>query len=400
MRTFGVEEELLLVDAATLEPLPAGEWAVDLQGDDHLASGHRVAVELQQEQIEVISPPQTTVAGQLEAIRTGRALAEQAALRVGGRVAALPTAPGRLSPHPVPGVRYRRIGEQFGIIAAEQLLNGFHIHVGVESRNEAVSVLDRIRVWLPTLLALSANSPFWSGRDTGYASYRYQAWSRWPTAGPTEIFRSPAGYDRHRAHMLDTGVPLDSGMLYYDARLCEHQPTLEVRIADVCLDVADAAALAALVRALVETSSRDGRWPVPEVPASLLRTWSWLASRSGVEGQLIDPATGAPAPAGDVVFHLLDYVRPVLAEYGEEATVETAMADILRRGTGAQRQRHAYEDRREARDVVADALEVTHAGSSLGGTAGLVESGTPEESDRTGASPADEEGLSPLSGKD
>src|SRR5699024_6622334 len=137
--------------------------------------GHHLTVELQQEQIQAVNPPQTTLAGQLEAIRAGRVLAEQAAARVGGRVAALSTAPGRLVPHPVPEARYRRIGERFGLVAAEQLVNGFHIHVGVESRHEAVMVLDRLRIWLPTLLALSANSPFWQGQDTGYVSYRYQA---------------------------------------------------------------------------------------------------------------------------------------------------------------------------------------------------------------------------------
>lgn len=372
MRIFGVEEELLLVDAASLEPLPSGEWAVDLQGEQPSADGHHLTVELQQEQIQAVNPPQTTLAGQLEAIRAGRVLAEQAAARVGGRVAALSTAPGRLVPHPVPEARYRRIGERFGLVAAEQLVNGFHIHVGVESRHEAVMVLDRLRIWLPTLLALSANSPFWQGQDTGYVSYRYQAWSRWPTAGPPEIFRSTAVHDRHRTRLLETGVPLDSGMLYNDARLCEHEPTLEVRIADVCLDAGDAAALAALARALVETSSRNARQPVPEVPASLLRTWSWQASRSGIEGHLIDPSTGAPVPAGDVVFQLLDLVRPVLAEYGEESPVESAMADILRRGTGARRQRQAYAARLEARDVVADALEASHAGPSTGEEEGVM----------------------------
>ncbi|MHC5560660.1 glutamate--cysteine ligase [Kocuria sp. U4B] len=358
MRTFGVEEELLLVDATTLQPLPAGEWAVTLQ--DASASGHEVTAELQQEQLEVASPPQTTLAGQLEAIRTGRALAEAAAAKVGGRVAALPTAPGPVTPHLVPAPRYRRIAEHFGLTAAEQLTNGFHIHVGITSREEGVAVLDRIRVWLPVLLALSANSPFWHGIDTGFASYRYQAWNRWPTAGPTDVFGSPAGYDRHRAVLLGTGVPLDAGMLYFDARLCEHHPTLEVRVADVCLDAGHAAVIATLVRALVETAARQWREDAPAVPASVLRTWSWQASHTGVEERLIDPATGTPAPAGDVIARLLDTVRPVLTEYEEEEQVEAVIADILRHGTGARHQRQAYAARHDVRDVVTAALEATH----------------------------------------
>ncbi|WP_344121345.1 glutamate--cysteine ligase [Kocuria aegyptia] len=359
MRTFGVEEELLLVDSSTLEPLPAGEWAVGLL-EDAPVSGHELTTELQQEQLEVISPPQTTLAGQLETIRTGRALAEAAATRVGGRVVALPTAPGMVTPHLYPAPRCRRIKEQFGLTAAEQLTNGFHIHVGIGSREEGVGVLDRIRTWLPVILALSANSPFWHGSDTGYASYRYQAWSRWPSAGPTDVFGSVAAYDRHRTALLRTQVPLDAAMLYHDARLCEDHPTLEVRIADVCLDPAHAAVLAALVRALVETAARQWRTEAPDVPASLLRTWSWQASRTGVEGRLIDPATGTPAPAGDVVARLLEVLRPVLAEYGEEQQVEDVVADILRHGSGAHLQRHAYADRHDLRDVVVTALAATH----------------------------------------
>lgn len=359
MRTFGVEEELLLVEATTLQPLPAGEWVTTLQGQTS-PTGHGVTAELQQEQLEVTCPPQTTLAGQLEAIRTGRALAEDAATRVGGRVVALSTAPGAVTPHLVPDPRYRRIQERFGITATEQLTCGFHIHVAITSRQEAVTVLDRIRTWLPTLLALSANSPFWHGIDTGYASYRYQAWSRWPTAGPTERFGSPAGYARHRAALLATGVPVDAGMLYYDARICEHHPTVEIRVTDVCLDPEHAAVLAALARALVETAARQWRTEAPDVPASLLRAWSWQASRSGVEGRLIDPATGTPAPAGDVVARLLETLRPVLAEYGEEEQVEAVVTDILRQGTGARHQRQAYAARHDLRDVVAAAAEATH----------------------------------------
>ncbi|MFD1859409.1 YbdK family carboxylate-amine ligase [Aeromicrobium camelliae] len=343
MRTFGVEEELLLIDATTLDPLPAGDWAASLQmaATD---TGHEVTAELQQEQIEVAAPPQTTMTGQLEAILTGRALAEQAAAKVGGRVAALPTSPGFVEPHLGPDSRYRRI----------------------DSRDEGVAVLDRIRVWLPTLLALSANSPFWHGTDTGYASYRYQAWSRWPTAGPVDLYGSAEAYERHQAAMLATGVPLDAAMLYYDARLSEHQPTLEVRIADVCLNPADAAVIATLTRALVEMAVRESHQPAPEVPASLLRLWSWQASHSGVHDRLIDPATGTPVPARDVIARLLDVVRPALVDYGDEEHVEVAIARILEQGTGARIQRQAYAVQQEVRDVVTAALEITHA-SPAGG---------------------------------
>jgi glutamate---cysteine ligase / carboxylate-amine ligase len=364
MRTFGVEEELLVVEATSLEPVSVGDWAADLQ-PRVCATGHRVSAELQQEQIEIISPPQTTLAEQLETIRAGRVVAEQAAAKVGGRVVALATSPAGTVPHMVPDSRFYRIGQQFGVTATENLTNGFHIHVGVASRQEAVTALDRIRIWLPVLLALSANSPFWQGRDTGYASYRHRVLSRWPVSGPTDVFGSVRAYDRHRTRLLNSAVPLDAAMFYYDARPSERQPTLEVRIADVCLDPTAAAVIAALARALVETAIREGHRPAPEVPASLLRSWSWMASRSGIEDRLIDPTRETPASAGDVISRLLDLVRPVLADYGEEGPVQAVVARILRHGTGAQTQRHAYAARQEFRDVVAAALDATHRASSL-----------------------------------
>ncbi|QCU77575.1 YbdK family carboxylate-amine ligase [Citricoccus sp. SGAir0253] len=359
MRTFGVEEELLLVETSALEPLSAGEWTAGLPAEAS-ATGHEITMELQQEQIEVVGPPQATLAGQLEAILAGRALADRAARRAGGRVVALATPPGGMIPHLVPKARYQRIGHEFGVTAREHLTNGLHVHVAVADPEEAITALDRIRVWLPTLLALSANSPFWQGADTSYASYRHRLMSRWPVSGPTEVFGSAAAYARHRRQLLDSGIPLDAGMFYYDARPSEHQPTLEVRVPDVPLDPTEAAVIAALVRALVETALRQARTPPPDVPASLLRAWSWLASRSGVEDRLIDPATGMPAPSGDVVSRLLDTLRPVLAEHGEEGPVETVVAGILREGPGARVQRLAYGVRCEVRDVVAAALEATH----------------------------------------
>ncbi|GAA1758865.1 glutamate--cysteine ligase [Kocuria aegyptia] len=378
MRTFGVEEELLLVDAVTLRPLAAGEAVVDhhdqrLEHGSHgpgavfptaepadVAASHGLTVEFQQEQIEVVSPPQLTLAEQITAIRTGRALADEAARTVGGRAVALATSVSADLPHLVPQARYRRIQQHVGLLAAEQLTCGFHVHVGIASREEGVAVLDRIRVWLPVLLALSANSPFWYGVDTGFASYRYQAWMRWPTAGPSEIFGTVEGYDRHVQDLLVSGVPLDDGMVYFDARLSARFPTVEVRVADVCLDPVHAGVIAALVRALVETAARA--WRAGEDPAPVgvaqLRAWSWRAARSGVEGQLVSPTTGAPAAAGEVVAELLELLRPVLAEAGEDEQVQAVVVAILREGTGAHRQREAYASRHDLHDVVADALHI------------------------------------------
>ena len=361
MRTFGVEEELLLVDSASLEPLPAGEEAVALR-EQATATGHELTTELQQEQIEVACPPQTTLAGQLEAIRTGRALADAVAVRVGGRAVALPTAPGHVSPHTAHGTRAQQVRRRFGLTAREQLTCGFHVHVQVDSREEGVAVLDRIRVWLPVLLALSSNSPYWNGADSGYSSYRYQAWSRWPTAGPPDLFGSAADYDRHRRELMRSGVPLDEGMLYFDARLCEHQPTVEVRVADVCLDAGHGAVLAALVRALVETAVRDWQAGVAalRVRASVLRAWTWQASHTGTEGRLVSPSTRELAPAAEVVAEMLDRLRPVLDEHQESGPVHAVVAEILRAGSGSRRQREAHRAGGGVHGVVRMAIDATH----------------------------------------
>ena len=359
MRKFGVEEELLLVDATSLHPLPAGESIVG-RSEQKIRTGHKLTTEFKQEQLEVVSPPQHTLAEQLETIRTGRALAETAAAESGGRVAAMPTAPGTDSPRRTPGPRNQKMAQRFGLTAAEQLTNGFHIHIDIDSWDEGVVALDRIRVWLPLLLALSSNSPYWNGTDTGFASYRYQAWSRWPTAGPTEIFGTAAAYEAHRQAILDTKVPLDAGMLYFDARLSDHQPTLEVRVADVCLKAEHAAVVAALARALVETAIRKGDEEPAGVPATLLRIWSWQASRYGVEAELINPLTGRPIAARDAVALLLDELSPVLAEYNEEETVQTVVADIVQGGSGTRIQRDAYDSHRSMYDVMDAVVHATH----------------------------------------
>ncbi|MCH8561452.1 glutamate--cysteine ligase [Nesterenkonia sp. LB17] len=361
MRTFGVEEELLLVDDSELELLPLG-WQVAERHGVRTETGHELASELQQEQLEVVHPPQTTLSQQLATIRSGRAWADSCAADVGGRVVALATAPGAVTPHLVPHQRFQQMAGWAGITALQQLTGGMHVHVQVHSRAEAVAVLDRIRVWLPTLLALSSNSPFWDDSDTAFHSYRYQTWGRWPNTGPPDLFESIDAYDRQRESLLRSRVPLDDGMIYFDARICERHSTVEVRVPDVCLFASHAAVIATLTRALVETAARDWRAGVPPLPVdtAVLRAWTWRASRCGIESLLVDPFTAMPAPAGEVVTHLLDTVAPVLSEYGEDRQVDALISEILRNGTGAYHQREAFRHAGDPRDVIAAALHATH----------------------------------------
>jgi carboxylate-amine ligase len=377
VRTFGVEEELLLVDAATAAPVAAatavlasaellnsvGEAATPPAGLGNLS------LEAKEEQIEAVTPPCTSLNELANQIVAGRSRADAAARLVDARAVALATSVQPLDTHLVPVPRYRRMMDRFGITMREQFTCGFHVHVAIESPDEGVAVLDRIRCWLPVLLALSSNSPYWQGMDTGYSSYRYQAWSRWPTAGPTDIFGSATEYHRAVRSALDTGVPLDDGMVYFDARLSRRYPTVEIRIADVCMEPDQAVLVAALARALVETAVSQWRAGEPPVQLSTLQLSmaSWMASKSGVSEDLVHPLLCTPCPAPIALQCLFDQVRPALADHGEEGEVERLLGNAMESGTGADRQRLVMAETGSAYAVVRDALGRTHRGADVAG---------------------------------
>jgi glutamate---cysteine ligase / carboxylate-amine ligase len=351
MRSVGVEEELMLIDAATGQARSVAAAVLQHAGDD-------LEFELQLEQLETATRPCRSLAELDAEIRRCRDLAARAAGEAGVQVAALGTAPMAGEPSLTHKSRYQRMAAEFGLTAHEQLTCGCHVHVEVESDDEGVAVLDGIRPWLPAVLAISANSPFWQGRDSGYASYRYQAWGRWPSSGPAGEFGSARAYHELTGAMVATGTVLDLGMIYFDARLSRHYPTVEVRVADVCLDAADAVLVAALIRALAETHARAWRAgrPPAGIPAELLRLASWRASRSGLDGELLDPLTLRPAPARAVACALVGHVRDALADAGELRAVEGLLADVLRRGNGARQQREAYQRDGQILDAIRRAV--------------------------------------------
>ncbi|MFI8960854.1 glutamate--cysteine ligase [Streptomyces sp. NPDC053493] len=365
-RTFGVEEELLLVDPGSGVPRPLAAtvteiaaWHADVLREED--RGEPVKTELFCEMLEIGTRPCATADELAEQLLRARTAAAAAAKEAGAAVAALATAPMRFDPVLTPDDRYRRIEDRYARLVDDKLTCACHVHVHLVSAEEGVGVLDRIRPWLAPLLALSANSPYWQGEDTGYASWRHQLWSRWPMSGPSELYGDVAALEETTRAMLASEVLVDDHMIYFDARLSRSYPTLEVRVGDVCQHVEDAVLLAVLVRALVETGARAWRAGVAAdpVPTVVLRLASWRASRYGVGGELLHPLTWRPAPAADVLQALLDHVAPALRATGDFERAVRAVEELLARGTGADLQRAAYDGGASLAPVVADAVRRT-----------------------------------------
>jgi carboxylate-amine ligase len=220
-----------------------------------------------------------------------------------------------------------------------------HVHVGVPSRDLGVQVLARLRPWLAPLLAVTANSPIARGRDTGWASWRYVLQSRWPTATPPAAWPDAAAYDAAVRRLIGHGAAIDERSVYFLARLSPRYPTVEVRVADVCLDAGTAVLAAGLTRALVATALAEARRGTPAAAAAPGRQVTAAlaaAARHGLAGAGADPFTGQPVDATALRARLLDHVYPALSDHGDTETVTRLLRRLDDRGTGADRQRARF----------------------------------------------------------
>ncbi len=363
--TLGVEEEYQIIDPETRELLGRGGHAVQQRAQQTL--GEEAMPELLSSQVEAVSPVCRTLAEVRDELLRLRREINEAAAKEGGRIAAASTHPfSHWQDQPVtPKQRYKNIVENYQRLSRQQLSFGFHVHVGLEDREAAVQVMNRVRVWLAPMLALSASSPFWLGADTGYASYRTQVWGRLPVSGPPAPFESRAEHDALVEALIATGAVADPTKIYWDIRLSEHAETIEFRVMDVCTRVDEAVMIAGLVRALVSTCHEraEREEPYPKTRPELLRAAHWRASRHGLDAELADVEAGRAVPAQEMIEKLLAFVRPGLEESSDWDEVSTLVHDTLERGNGARRQREAYERAGRLEDVVDMLVEETAQGT-------------------------------------
>jgi carboxylate-amine ligase len=338
---FGVEEEFLVVDPTSRAVVPAAAAVVD-RARERL--GSRVGGEITKMQVETRTQPCDALDDLHAQLLHARAELVGAAAAEGLRVVATGTPVlGPFIPPPITeGPRQDQGNATFRGLHDEVCVCAVHVHVELPDRDRAVLVSNHLRPYLPVLIALAANSPYWAERDTGYASWRTLSWQRWPVAGPPPYLTSADHYDRLVATLMDAGALVDTGTIFWDIRLSAKHPTLEVRVADMPVTAEESALLAALVRGLVAVilPAVDAGDTGPVVPAELLRLAYWRAARDGLGGDGVDLETGRLVPAASLATRLLDTARPALA--GDELARVTGWLDrLVAAGDGATRQRRA-----------------------------------------------------------
>ena len=332
--TVGVEEEFLLLD-----PRTGSVAAVAPEVIASAAAPHVVSSEI----MRFMAETRTPVCLDLGEVRAGLVGARCGLAKAAAAHEVLSVAVG-VPPRGLPPEvmvtdtpRYADLLRRFPDQARTSGTCSCHVHVGVASRRLALQVLLRIRPWLPALVALTAASPVWDGQDSGWASRRFPLWARWPTARPPPAVCSVEEYDVQVRAAVSTGLAVDERSVYYLARISPRYPTVEVRLADVCLTVDHAVAYAGLVRALVATAVAEAERAVlpPHVPDAVLLDSCRSAARRGLTGHLRDPRSGEQAPTPEVVAGLLDVVRPTLDAWGDEAVVMSTLTQLIDVGGGA-----------------------------------------------------------------
>lgn len=263
--------------------------------------------------------------------------------------------------------RYHEIIEDMQQVARANLIFGLHVHVGVEDRELAIQIMNTVRYFLPHIYALSTNSPFWEGRNTGFKSYRSKIFDRFPRTGIPDNFRSRGEFDSYLALLIKTGCIDNGKKIWWDIRPHPFFDTLEYRICDVPMRVDETVALAALMQAVTAKVAKliKQNLGFRLYRRLLINENKWRAARYGISGKLIDFGRQAEVPAVDLIHELLEFVDDVADELGSRKEL-AYIEEIVRGGTGADRQLATWHTTNDMKAVVDQIVWETHLGLSPG----------------------------------
>jgi glutamate---cysteine ligase / carboxylate-amine ligase len=352
--TIGVEEEYQIIDPQTGELCGTAERIIGYAKQK--LDKDVVQPEMYLSQVEIATVVCKSLAEVRQELNRCRQAVIDAAQQEGKAIAAAGTHPYSdwQKQQVTPKSRYQNLEAEFKQLIRELVIFGNHVHVGLSDRVIALQVINRARIWLPVLLALSANSPFWLGRDTGYFSYRTEMWKRLPLTGQPQIFTDYTEYQTLVDDLIATKAIKDPTTIYWDIRLSDKFPTIEFRVTDICMTVEEAVTITGLIRALVYTCYQEvlNNTRLINVRPELLQAAHWCASRYGLTDNLIDVVDKIPVPAKDLVEKFLNYLRPALENFGDWELISTSVRKIIQHGNGAQRQLEVYQKNHNLQDVV------------------------------------------------
>ncbi len=343
--TIGIEEEFQMVDATTGQ-LSAHINTLMEKGSLHF--GEQIKPEMLQSTVELISNVCRDIPAARKEMHDLRVRLAQLLAEDGLALVSAGTHPGAvwMEQLTTPNPRYLELQEEFQDVARSILIFGLHVHVGVENKELAVTLMNQLRTWLPHLLALSSNSPFWNGRLTGLKSYRAVVWKRFPRSGLPDAYANWNDFNQYVQTLIDTGCIDNGKKIWWDIRPHAFFNTIEFRIFDMPATLDDVIAIAALCQALVAKLSwlHTHGLVAHTFPRSLLDENKWRAMRYGLDATIVDFAKNRSVSMRDSIHELLDFVDDVIDDVGtrdEMDYIRRLLADP--RGTGADRQIAIYQ---------------------------------------------------------